>query len=85
MTKRKKRGLIAGLIVAGAVATAVLVIIFGFKTKKIVYEGNTRLEDAQITEYVFEGKLPNSIIYKISFPFKYLRRTSGTRTVISSF
>ena len=65
MTKRKKRGLIAGLIVAGAVATAVLVIIFGFKTKKIVYEGNTRLEDAQITEYVFEGKLPNSIIYKI--------------------
>ena len=34
MTKRKKRGLIAGLIVAGAVATAVLVIIFGFKTKK---------------------------------------------------
>ena len=41
MTKRKKRGLIAGLIVAGAVATAVLVIIFGFKTKKIVYESRS--------------------------------------------
>lgn len=65
MTKGKRRGLIAVMIIAGAVAVAALVIIFGFKTKKIVYEGNTRLEDAQITEYVFGGKLPNSIIYKL--------------------
>lgn len=65
MAKGKRKALIAVIAVAAAVGIAVLVIFLGFRTKKIVYEGNTRLEDAQITEYIFEGKLPNSIIYKL--------------------
>ena len=65
MANKRRRALIAIPVIAGAIAAGVLIVIFGFKTKNVVYEGNTRLEDAQITEYIFEGKLPNSIIYTL--------------------
>ncbi len=65
MTKKKRRGLIVLLIIEAAVAVAVMVILFGFKTKNVICEGNTRLEDSQISEYIFQGKLPNAVIYKL--------------------
>ena len=52
------------LIIVILASILALVVIFGFKTKSVTYEGNVHISNERLTQSIFGDKLPNSLIFK---------------------
>ena len=63
--KRRGRILLPVIsIIAAAAAVFALIIVFGFRTKHVVFKGTERLSEEQLNEYILDNKMPNSFMYK---------------------
>lgn len=78
LKKPKKKSLFFGVI-AIAVAVFALVVVFGFKTKSVTYEGNVHISNERLTQSIFGDKLPNSLI------FKFFGRKNRSIPYVNSF
>lgn len=59
------KGAVIALIATAGTMLAAMVFVLGYNTKEVRYHGNTRLTATELSNEIFDGKLPdNSLIFK---------------------